>query len=392
MESEAFPDVQKLIDDYVNTQVPAGAKVGVVMGVVAPEQPAGELLFGGSLLNRSTPPCGMSLNGSTPFEIGSVSKVFTTGIFAMLNQESAFAQTLSSALGAPLTTSSYVGGITLAQLASYCSGLPQDNGYCPTCPNTGYPTEMMESLESLFNALASFSPTNDPGLAPGAYYTYSNVGMALLSMAALSWQNLDTDQFSNALNQQLISYCKQFAVDTGNTPTTTVYSSEIAGNLPLGYDQAYNSTTLPPCYVPGYGSGGIVSTGNDMLQFLRYQMSTDCAMYLQDAQSGLEAYCNKNTFTWTGYGWFRRPVVINHQSNFLVCKDGGVSGFTAWIGFEARASQSDASPCGVVVLTNGPAATSLGVKAFELIAGASLLEMTRLSEDRLDPPADAEVH
>src|SRR5262249_13951569 len=154
-------------------------------------------------------------------------------------------------------------------------------------------------------------------------------------------QNLDTAAFATTLNDQLIAYCKQFGVDTGSTPTTSMYSSEIAASLPLGYDTTYTPTTKPPCPVVEYGSGGVVSTRNDMLAFLLYQMSTNCALYLQDVQSYLPSYCNQDAYPTTGFGWFIRPYTVNGRLSFLVSKDGGVSGFTSWIGFEARASETD---------------------------------------------------
>lgn len=186
-------------------------------------------------------------------------------------------------------------------------------------------------------------------------------------MAALRLNSTDTDAFVQSLNSKLIQYCQQFGVDTGGTPTTAMYSSVIANGLPLGFDHNFKPSNHPPCSPVEYGSGGVVSTGNDMLAFLLYQMS---GSPLQNTYSTVPNYCSGGAGAGPpcGYGWFHREFKVNGQSLTAVCKNGGVSGFTAWIGFQQPTS-GQASPLGIFALTNGPDGTHLGLNAFSLLMG-----------------------
>ena len=78
--------VQAAIDAYHRqSQDRRGAKVGVVAGVVAPDHPEGRFIYAGG--EAMTNPFGkrLVLDERTPFEIASISKVFTSGIHYMLH-------------------------------------------------------------------------------------------------------------------------------------------------------------------------------------------------------------------------------------------------------------------------------------------------------------------
>ena len=221
----------------------------------------------------------------------------------------------------------------------------------------------MATLDALFKFLSGYDTM---AYTPGTMFSYSNLAASLLSMAALGLDNTDTDAFGISYNNALIDYCQTFGVDGGSTPTTLVYNQVDASTLPLGYDDDFKPSTAQPCSIVEYGSGGIVSNGNDMLQFLIHAMSTNYPVFTQEYRWQLPAYCLENNppGPMTGYGWFLSDHTFKSQTMRIVSKDGGVTGFTSWIGLEQRSSRQSASPRGLFVLTNGPQATQLGAQAF----------------------------
>lgn len=365
MASNEFSGIQTLVDNYIagiNKKYP-GIGIGIVIGAVTPATPAGGLIFSTGQISTQG---GQTITpvGTTPFEVGSVSKVFTTGIYFMRQITPNFEGTLGQRLGSQMTMSDTVKNIPIQCLASYASGFPQDNGHCTGHPNTGYPAGVAATLPSLFGFLGSYNDLPNP---PGTIYTYSNLAMSLVSMAALNLDSLDTEAFGTAFNNALIQYCQTFGVDTGSTPTTQVYSQVDTGPLPVGYDSSYQEKNAPPCSIVEYGSGGVVSTGADMLKFLLYCMSTTYPAFMQQYRWQHTSYCSGNQGPATGYGWFLGSQTVKNQSIQTVAKDGAVAGFTAWIELEQRASPSSACPRGVFVLTNGPDAVTLGRQAFAML-------------------------
>lgn len=383
MSSDAFSGIQTLVDNYVTSiDQKYGIQIGVAIGAITPGTPAGQIIYStGPMVSRGQ--SSITLGPTTPFEIGSVSKLFTVGIYEQLQQD--FSVTLGSMLGSKMTMSDTISAITLQQLAAYASGLPQDNGQCPLHPSTGYPADMTASLANLFKFLNTYDTLP---YTPGTTYAYSNLGMSLVAMAALQLDSLDTDAFATSFNNALIKYCQTYGVDpSGSTPTTLVYNQSDTQALPVGYNKDYVEKVGYPCPVLEYGSGGIVSTPSDMLAFLLYCMSTNYPIVLQQAVWQLPAYCLANKQTQTGYGWFIDAQQIKGQT--IVSKDGGVAGFTAWIALEQKSSSTAASPRGVFVLTNGPDAVKLGHEAF-----ARILPTTTSSAELEIPERsfDASVH
>ena len=364
MTSTQAAAVQTLIDDYVESLCPSVA-IGVVAGFFTPVTPAGAVVASSAAIQLQGGDT-VAPSSSTPFELGSVSKLFTVGIYNALRSN--FGGTLGDHLGSAMTMSSIVQSIPVKCLAGYASGFPQDNGHCPLHGRT-IPRGTTKSLKKLFEYLGTYDKMAYP---TGTMYSYSNMGMALLSMAALGIDSTDTEAFGTAYNDQLISYCQTTCgVDPVNsTPTTVVYDQIDAASLPAGYDHAYQQKTKPPCSIVKYGSGGIVSNGDDMLKFLYYAMSANYPSFTQQWEWQHPAYCLPKPALgpMNGLGWFLFDRKIGGQTVRLVAKDGGVTGFTSWIGLQQRPNDQTAAPVGVFVLTNGPDAVWLGQLLFDYLS------------------------
>ena len=223
--ADPIQSIQALIDDYRRNSLNShGANVGVVAGVVTADNATrnGQLLFAGQ--DTLTNPNGkrLELNGRTPLEIASISKVFTSGIHYMLHGP--YDGTLGSWLGGKLTMSRAVADTSLKNLAVYEPGFPQDNR------GGAYPPGMMMNLRSLFDYMATFTPP----FPQGSCYSYSNTGWSLLAMAAVKLANTDTQAFARTYNDKLVQFCRGFSA-TG----TQVFRPEIKPRLPMGYTRTF---------------------------------------------------------------------------------------------------------------------------------------------------------
>jgi CubicO group peptidase (beta-lactamase class C family) len=361
--ADPIRSVQTAIDLYQRQSLDrTGAKVGVIAGVVTPEQPDGRFLYAGG--DAMTNPFGkrLALDERTPFEIASISKVFTSGIHYMLHGP--YEGTLGDWL-TKLPLSRAVGNLRLENLAIYRPGLAQDNR------GGVYPPILMRSLKNLFDFLATFTPPFEQG----SCYAYSNLGWALSSMAALKLDHTDMREFARAYNAALVRYCNGFGARQ-----TEVFQPDIKPRLPMGYNKAFTPLPASASYQPtsdaGCGSGGIVSNGADMMRYLLYNMgrlpggSNDPALVYQQAEGSRAAPCaGGGAGPITSYGWFHGPVQTAQGPMVVVNKNGGVAGYTSWMGFTRWQGTSGPSTHGAFVLSNSPASTRLGVSAMRILLG-----------------------
>jgi len=339
------------------------ARAAIVVGVVTPDSgSSGQLLFAGrdTLVN----PFGdkLVLDARTPFAIGSTSKVFTSGIHYMLHGP--YEGSLGTWLGRRMTMSRGVADLQLRNLAIYEPGLAQDN------KGGVYPPDMERSLRNLFDYMAHFVPPYEQG----ACYAYSNIGWDLLSMASLRLNSLDNEAFVTEYDQRLKQFCSRF-----DAWDTSVFSPG-KPRQPIGYNRRLEP--LPardpyrPSHPPGYGSGGIFSTGADMLRYLLYNMGrlpggvTDRALAYQQTETFQVPSCSTaGRAPRTSYGWFHIPVQSPSGSAVVLSKNGGVRGFTSWMGFTSWQGSGAAATHGAFVLSNGLRSTRIGMNAIrELLA------------------------
>lgn len=335
-----------------------GARLAVVLGVVNPRG-NGQLFLAAA--PDLTHPGGrpMTLDGGTPFAIGSISKVFTACLHYQAHGP--FKGNLGDWL-APRALSPGLARIPLADIARYQSGMAQDN------QGGVHPPGVMASFGTLFPYLATLRPPSPPG----SCYSYSNLSWSLLALAGSGARQGSMVEAAERYDRAL----KTFGAGMGMT-ATGIFRSAMKPRLPAAYRR--NWQPLPPAadYAPtrltGVGAGGIVSTGSDMLAFLTASMGHGTA----GMESPALAYQQGNIFSSprcgggkaprTAYGWILHDVADASGPLALVTKDGAVAGFTAWMGFLAWQGTGAPSPFGVFALVNGPGAAGLGLRAMRRI-------------------------
>ena len=344
--------------------------LGIAVGVIQPSGEAGgtsNLFFLGKLKDQNGAP--LAFNGSTEFEIGSVTKTFTATILASLLQFQPGILLTSTNSIFP-DTPSFGTSTSIGELANYTSGLPDSNrdSGSKTCAFGSGTIEDCYDLTQLFENLGNSSLTS-LSFAPGSSYLYSDLGFALLALAEPQLAGESTSDPSILLQEwesmleatvlQPLGMNGSHIFDPGMDPPL----------LPRGYGRkdskdssvSEDRVSADPATSPGkiviekdyknswpafLGAGGIVSTPDDMMVYLQYNLG----LLATPLNSLLAALHSPSTSVKTpngdeiGLGWFINTLAGSKIPTLQ--KNGGVPGFSAQVDF------APSTGTGVVVLTN----------------------------------------
>jgi CubicO group peptidase (beta-lactamase class C family) len=313
-------DIQKIIAERVDTY---RQSVGIVVGVI---EPSGRRIvtYGRASSNASRP-----LDGDTLFEIGSMTKVFTSLLLAEAVQrgEVALTDPISKYLPANVKVPERGRAITLQDLSMHVSGLPRMPGNMK--PEDAENPFADYSVDQLYQFLSTYQLTRDVG----AQYEYSNLGAGLLGHILVLRAGMD---FESLVKSRITG-------PLGMTSTTITLSAPLQARLAPGHDRMLQPTKnwdIPSLA----GAGALRSSATDMLAFLAAEMdytpSTLApamkAMLQQRRQAagppGTEVALAWHVFTANG------RTIASHN--------GGTGGYRTYMGFDPDART------GVVVLMN----------------------------------------
>jgi serine-type D-Ala-D-Ala carboxypeptidase/endopeptidase len=225
---------------------------GVVVGWVTPEE---SHVYG---YGRFSAKDGRRPDGRTVFEIGSITKVFTSLLLA--NEVNAGRMSLDDPVQKYLPDSVKMPRkgdrpITLQDLATHTSGLPRmPNNFHPKDPSNPYADYTVDRLYEFLNACR-------PARAPGEAYEYSNVGVGLLGHvitreAGQDYQTLLRERITRPL---------------GMIDTRVTLDDDLRRRLPPGHDA--DGAPQPNWDLAALvGAGGIRSTADDLLRFASAQL------------------------------------------------------------------------------------------------------------------------
>jgi len=314
-------EIRKILVDRIDVQKQS---VGIVVGVI---EPSGRRIVSYGQLAKNDP---RPLNGDTLYEIGSITKVFTSLLLAEAVErgEVALTDPVGKFLPAKVTMPERGGrSITLQDLATHTSGLPRmPDNFTPKDPANPYADY---SPENLYAFLSGYQLTRDIGAA----YEYSNLGGGLLGHA-LTLRAQATD-YESLVRARVIA-------PLGLTSTAITLSPELKARLAAGY-----GPTLQPVanwdLAALAGAGALRSTTNDLLTFLAANLG-----YVKTPLAPAMAAMLKVRRPTTApnlavaLGWH----VFSVHDKEIVWHNGGTAGYRTFIGFDPKAR------VGVVVLSN----------------------------------------
>jgi len=268
-------------------------------------------------------------DGNTVFEIGSITKVFTSLLLAdMIERGEVKADTpVAELLPADVNVPSRNGrAITLLELSMQTSGLPRLPDNIDAADPNPYANYTPDKLYAFLNG---YKLTRDPG----EKYEYSNLGTGLLGFALSRKLGMSYEQ---ALRKRILD-------PLGMTSTSITLSEDQKKRLAQGHgpdlEPAPNwdfNDTLAGC-------GALHSTANDLFRFLAANMGlTDSP--LKAAMHRMLTVRAKTDLpnTDVAMGWHIR----NTDGREIVWHNGGTAGYRSFIAFDPAAKK------GVVILVN----------------------------------------
>ena len=305
--------------------------VGIVVGLV---EPTGRRIVSFGTLAKNDP---RPVDGNTIYEIGSITKVFTSLVLADMVRrgevklDDPVAKYLPPDVKVPERNGRV---ITLIDLATHSSGLPRvpDNMRPKTMTNP----YVDYTIEQLYAFLAGYTLPRDIG----SQFDYSNLGVGLLGHALARRSGVD---YETMVRTRVLD-------PLGMNDTRVTIPSDWRSRFAAGYD----AELRPAAYwdLPTLaGAGALRSTANDLMTFLAANLGfTSSPLSLAMADMLRVSRPTSTPGLTIGLAWVTaappgQPTFISH--------DGGTGGFRSFIGFDP------VRHVGVVVLSN--AATQFGV-------------------------------
>ena len=297
--------------------------VGIVVGLVDPtgRRTISYGKFGASDIRV--------VDADTVFEIGSVTKVFTSLLLADMveRREVSLADPVAKYLPAGVKMPERNGRqITLEDLATHTSGLPR-------LPSNLHPQDAANpyadySVEQLYQFLSGYQLTRDIGSG----YEYSNLGGGLLGHVLARRAGIDYEKLVRT----------RICDPLGMRSTVITLSNEMKSRFAVGHDATMQRVAywdLPTLA----GAGALRSTANDLATFvaanlgyvkspLAPAMAAMLTVRRPTGSPGLDI----------GLGWH----ILTRDGHEIVWHNGGTGGFRSFIAFERKTG------IGVVVLSN----------------------------------------
>jgi CubicO group peptidase (beta-lactamase class C family) len=307
----------------VTERVASGRSSGVIVGVLEGGRP--RFVAAGLTGGPGSPP----IDQHTVFEIGSISKVFTTTLLAdqvsrgRVKLDDPAARYLPNEVAMPSR-----GGrpITLLDLATATSGLPRiPDGFTPadlTNPYADY------AERHLYDFLARHQLGRDPGTA----YEYSNLGMGLLGHIL---GRVAGSGYLGAVTERVLQ-------PLGMTETVTALPAHLAARFAQGH-----GADLEPARPWDFGvlapAGAWRSTMTDMLRFLEAHLTPSRGPLSQAVELAIQSRRPTGAPDLSiGLGWH----ILTRGSRSLIWHNGETGGYHSFAGFDRSTGAN------VVVLSN----------------------------------------
>ncbi len=279
---------------------------------------------------------GQRLDPDTLFEIGSISKSFTSIALLQLRDEGRFdPQTPITRYLPWFSVKSDHAPITGHHLMTHTSGLPRDRDDIPSSAYQAYGVREHEA-----------------GYAPGVHYAYSNVGYQVLGNAL---ENIAKKRYPEVITARILK-------PLGMTATSAQFTHETRPRLAVGYERLYDDRPSHPAHplVPATwleyaaGDGSIVSTPADMAAYARMLLNRGAGPNGSRviSEEGFKLLTQRaipsGEKSWYGYGM----GISERNGRVLLSHSGGMVGYSSMLVADPEAGVA------AVALVNGPGSPS----------------------------------
>jgi CubicO group peptidase (beta-lactamase class C family) len=314
-------EIRKILVERIDT---FHKGVGIVVGVIEPQ--GRRIISYGSLNQGDARP----LNGDTVFEIGSITKVFTSLLLADMVQrgEVALTDPVAKFLPAGVKVPERGGRvITLVDLSTHTSGLPRmPSNFKPKDPQNPYADY---GPEQLYEFLSSYQLTRDIG----SQFEYSNLGGGLLGLALARRAGMDYEALVRA----------RITGPLGMASTGITLSPEMKARLAVGHDAQLKAVANWDLLALA-GAGALRSNANDLLTFLAANLGYNKSP-LAPAMAAMLATrrpMDPGGKTQIGLAW----IISKPAEDEIVWHNGGTGGYRTFIGYNVK------TRVGIVALSN----------------------------------------
>lgn len=306
----------------IQSRVDKGDNMSIVIGVVDSN---GTEFYSYGKMAASDPEVP---NEYSIFEIGSITKVFTTILLVDMveNGEISLKDPVSKFLPDSINVPQFNDHlITLFNLATHNSGLPRmPDNFAPEDDSNPFADY---SVDNLYQFLNSYSLPRDVGKS----YEYSNLGMGLLGHilakhAQISYEGLVFARITHILD------LKDTIIELNEDQKTRLAKGHSGKREVANWD-------LPTLA----GAGALRSTAFDMLRFVAFNLGLQTSDLYSVMQKTHQPQVSTTSPTMkVGLAWH----ILTREDNAIIFHDGGTGGYRSFIGF------SNEKKKGVVVLTN----------------------------------------
>ncbi|HKS25660.1 MAG TPA: serine hydrolase [Thermoanaerobaculia bacterium] len=315
-------EIRKILVDRTDVQKQG---VGIVVGVIEPSGRRRIVAYGSTDRDDKGP-----LDGDTVFEIGSVTKVFTSLLLAdaVRRGEVALDDPVAKYLPAGTKVPAHGGKpIRLVDLATHTAALP-------SFPPNHVPKDLHNpyadyTVAQLYEFLAGYELPRDPG----AQYDYSNLGVGLLGHALARRAGMDYETLVRT----------RITAPLSMKSTSIALSDSMRKRLATGHDARRERT--PNWDLPTLsGAGALRSTANDLLTFLSANLGlTPTPLAPAMASMLATRRPTPRPHLQVALAWH---IITADDGRELVLHNGGTGGYRSFVGFDPK------NRTGVVVLSN----------------------------------------
>jgi len=360
-ESPVPPDaeIHKILADRIGSQ---NSGVAIVVGVI--DAKGRRVVSYGSLAKDDKRP----LNGDTVFEIGSMTKVFTSLVLMDMVQKGEVAVTdpVSKYLPASVKVPERNGKqITLQDLSTQSSGLPRmPTNFHPKDDSNPYADY---TAEQLYQFLSGYQLTRDIG----SQYEYSNLAVGLLGHALTLRAGMD---YETMVRSRILD-------PLGMNSTRVTLTPELKARLAIGHGPGLSVAPNWDLAVLA-GAGALRSSANDILTFLAANLGytkTPLAAAMA-AEVSIRRPAGAPDMQ-IAYAWH----IQTKNENSIIWHNGGTGGYRTYMGFDPK------SRAGVVVLSNIASAAGPDDIGRHLLDSSYPLEKAEPIKEHVEVTVDSKV-